>query len=211
MQKLLISATTFEVQPFLTENDFKQIEKNQFQKGDSTVLITGIGLMETAFQLTSFLTEKKVDFVLQAGVAGAYNNGLELGQLVEVTSEQYGDMGAEDHKNFLSTSQIPLPMPSIFKEDKIQNQQHYPSLQAVSAISVNTTAGNTRTIANRELLFNAEIETMEGLALFRIAKALNIPFSQVRTISNYVEPRNKANWKMQLAIKQLNEFLVQEF
>jgi futalosine hydrolase len=38
-----------------------------------------------------------------------------------------------------------------------------------------------------------------------------IPFAELRAISNYVEPRNRDNWKMKEAIENLNTILIELF
>jgi len=48
---------------------------------------------------------------------------------------------------------------------------------------------------------------MEGAAFFYVCQLQKIPHIQIRSISNYVEPRNRANWNISLAIKNLNEVL----
>jgi futalosine hydrolase len=50
---------------------------------------------------------------------------------------------------------------------------------------------------------------MEGAALHYMGRDLNIPFIQIRAVSNYVGERNKAKWEMQEAIYNLNETLLQ--
>jgi futalosine hydrolase len=49
---------------------------------------------------------------------------------------------------------------------------------------------------------------MEGAAVFYVAGMLDIPVIQLRTISNYVEPRNRGAWKIQEAIQVLNDLLI---
>jgi len=56
--------------------------------------------------------------------------------------------------------------------------------------------------------YGAVVESMEGAALHFICREANIPFIQIRAISNYVGERNKAHWKMKEAIEALNEVLV---
>ena len=51
---------------------------------------------------------------------------------------------------------------------------------------------------------NPQIESMEGAAFFYACKIARIPCLQIRSISNYVERRNKASWDILLAIKTLN-------
>jgi futalosine hydrolase len=45
---------------------------------------------------------------------------------------------------------------------------------------------------------------MEGAAVLYVAEMLDIPAIQIRSISNYVEPRNRENWKIKEAIENLN-------
>jgi len=45
--------------------------------------------------------------------------------------------------------------------------------------------------------------------LHYIGRDLSIPFIQIRAVSNYVGERNKAKWKMQEAIYNLNETVLQ--
>ena len=37
---------------------------------------------------------------------------------------------------------------------------------------------------------------------------MQVPFLEIRSISNHVEPRNRAAWDIPLAIGQLNEVLI---
>ncbi|NCW13547.1 MAG: hypothetical protein EBV82_10420 [Chitinophagia bacterium] len=57
--------------------------------------------------------------------------------------------------------------------------------------------------------YKASLESMEGAALHYMGRDLNIPFIQIRAVSNYVGERNKAKWKMKEAIYNLNETLLQ--
>ena len=57
--------------------------------------------------------------------------------------------------------------------------------------------------------YKSQIESMEGAALHYIGRDLSIPFIQIRAVSNYVGERNKAKWKMQEAIYNLNETVLQ--
>jgi futalosine hydrolase len=36
----------------------------------------------------------------------------------------------------------------------------------------------------------------------------NVPYIQLRSVSNYIEPRNRASWKIPLAVKNLNDTLI---
>ncbi len=52
------------------------------------------------------------------------------------------------------------------------------------------------------------VESMEGAALHYVCLMENIPFLQIRTVSNLMGERDKTRWKIKEAIKSLNESLV---
>ena len=49
---------------------------------------------------------------------------------------------------------------------------------------------------------------MEGAALHYVARESNIPFVQIRAISNYIGERDKSKWEMKSAIDNLNQTLI---
>ncbi len=209
MSTIIISATSQEIEPLLSHSKCNQYSKNEYKVNDVLVIITGIGLLETTYNLLTRITPS-VDLILQVGIAGAYNNTLKLGEVVEVVSEQYGDLGAENHDSFLTLKEIGLTSSSLYEDGKIINPPYFNQLKNVDSISVNTVAGSAKTIEERQRLFNPDIENMEGLALFRVCKAKGIRCAQIRSISNVVEPRNRDNWELPLAVKQLNQFIMEE-
>jgi len=56
-------------------------------------------------------------------------------------------------------------------------------------------------------LFNADVESMEGAAFLFSCLTSKVPCFQVRSISNYVEERDKTRWNLELAFKNLNKAL----
>ena len=52
---------------------------------------------------------------------------------------------------------------------------------------------------------------MEGAAFFQACMTEGVAFSEIRAISNYVEPRNRDNWKIAEAIENLNKTLIELF
>jgi futalosine hydrolase len=49
---------------------------------------------------------------------------------------------------------------------------------------------------------------MEGAAIAMVCEKENIPYLQVRSISNYVTKRNTNEWNIPLAIKNLNASII---
>ncbi|HRK26488.1 MAG TPA: futalosine hydrolase [Chitinophagales bacterium] len=227
MRLLLIVATVAEVEPFLNRWNATlaaqrphvtyRLQINRFR---ITVVVTGAGIMHTTYHTTCALLQRPYVMAVQAGIAGAYNPSLSLGQVVQVTSEQIADLGAEDNQQFIPVSKMPFFNPDAFpfQNGILDNwtlpQEKLPALNqlaTVKGITVNTVAGNNNTIAQRSSLFLPDVESMEGAAFFYTCAMQHIPFCQVRSISNYVAPRNTNNWLTQDAINNLCNFLSKLF
>src|SRR5436309_1482971 len=101
MKMLIVAATVGEVAPF---TDYLHRSAHT----GAVVLISGVGMVATTYALTKHLGSNKYDIAIQAGVAGSYDPGLALGSLVFVTADQYGDLGAEDHENYLDIFEMGL-------------------------------------------------------------------------------------------------------
>jgi futalosine hydrolase len=76
-------------------------------------------------------------------------------------------------------------------------------MRAVSGITVNTVHGDEESIARVRERFDPDVETMEGAAFMYACLIHGVPFAQVRAVSNMVERRNRAAWKLDEAISNL--------
>jgi futalosine hydrolase len=209
MKILLVSATKFEIFPVLKElkkvSATRVLTHCRFGKHTVDVLITGVGMTATAFQLGKILN-KKYDLAINAGVAGSFKKNIQPGEVVNVTNDCFADLGAEDGERFLTLKEMGLDE-VISKKIKAKSLKSLSVLKKVKGISVNTVHGNAVSIRKVVKKFNPDIESMEGAAFFFACGQAKVSCVQVRAISNYVERRNKKNWKLVLAIKNLNVFL----
>lgn len=220
MRILLVAATSFEVAPTYEwlQLQCQQIGNHHFKKDflEVQVLITGVGLPLTTYALTKALqTSKPFDLLINAGIAGAINAKLEIGQVLQVTSDQFADLGVEEaNGDFTSMHALDL-LPSNqypFSGGKLLNPNADASfLPSVTAISVNKVHGYPPSIEQLKENYEADIESMEGAAFFYVCLMEQVKFLQIRSISNYVEARNRDNWNIPLALKNLNEVLVGMF
>jgi len=215
---LLVSATGAEIAP-LTEyiaGGWEQLDEQQFTNGVHRIqfLITGVGMMHTTYALTRLLQQQQFDFALQAGIAGSFNRDIPLGTTVQVTTEMLGDLGAEDHYNFHDVFDLGLAAPdeSPFQNRRLLAPAHSfteaAGLQKVSSLSINTVTGSSFTATARYERFGCDLESMEGAAFFFVCLKEGIPFGQIRSISNYVEARDRSGWKIKEAVVALNQQLI---
>ena len=217
MKILLVAATVFEILPQLNRLGLSNMPgPGQAIQSDGLeihFLVTGVGMHATAWHLASVLSQKSFDLVINAGVAGALDPNLNPGEVVFVVSEQFGDLGAEDADgSFLSLSDMGLLSPNTppFSEGKLINPraEDVQFLPGVQGITVNTVTGTKASIEEiRKRFPEAQIETMESAAVFFGCLESQTPFMGIRSISNYVEPRNRDNWELEKAIQSLNSTL----
>lgn len=218
MRLLVAAATTFELEPLqqYLEQHFERVKDRHYRRQNLEMLIciTGIGSMQTVFNLTEDIHAFEPHFCLQAGVAGAFDRSLPLGGVVIVQEELLGDLGVEDNGRFRDMFDIGLmdaqQRPFVHKK-LINTFGDFPlklNLPFVSALTVNTVSGTESTISSRAEHYTCALESMEGAAFHYVCLRKKIPFLQVRSISNYVEPRDKSKWKMKEAIEKLNQWLI---
>ena len=219
MRLLIVAATPYEVLPLqeYLESNFEQLEEGLFKREELQIqlLITGVGQMLTAFALGSILSTQSFDLLLNAGVAGAFDRNLKLGAVVNVVSEQFGDLGAEDrdgsfidiHELGLIDGNAPPFEKSILANPTVMQFDFLPNVKGVTINKVHGSNENVTFIQKKYP--NIQIESMEGVAFFYAALMANVPFLQIRAISNYVEARNRAAWELGLAIEELNKVLVE--
>ncbi len=215
MKILIVSATEKEILPLKNKLKTKTSEAcilkySGIKDFSVDFLVTGIGSTLTTYALTKKISIKKYDIIINAGIAGSFNTALKIGDVVNVYSDEFADLGIEDknefftlfEKGFIKKDELP------FTDCKLSNPAELSlNLKNVSGITVNTTHGNKNSIELFKNKFKADIETMEGAAFFYVCLNENVKFLQIRAISNYVEERNNANWDIPLAINNLNEKL----
>lgn len=206
VKKLLVVGATkkeYELVQQWVEGEYKGKSKFDF-------LETGVGMMTSTYHLTMLLARKNYDLVIQLGIAGSFSKQFAVGDVVEVTKEKFGDLGAEDNDDFITIHDLGFSTEqNIFTDGAIENPTVYTDLKTAVGLTVNKSSGAAKTIARRKKIFNPDIETMEGGSFFYVCKQLNQPCLQIRGISNCVTPRNKEEWEMPMAIENVNKYLIQ--
>jgi futalosine hydrolase len=203
MKTLVVAATIDEVRGVylhfgLSESRFA--EANGFD-----ILITGVGMTATAFALGRQL-QAGYKQVLNLGIAGAFDRNIALGDLVYVTSDLFSELGAENGTEFISIDALGFGSARVETNAVINPRLN--GLRKGNGITVNTVHGERESIEKVIQRFNPMVESMEGAAVLYACAQYKIPAIQVRSISNYVETRNRDNWKIGLAIKNLNDWAI---
>ena len=225
MQILVVVATEFEVSQVISELRIEaQESRTKSQESgnegqdfglktlDFELLITGVGMVATAFALGRHLATNNYDLVVNLGVAGSFDRSIAEGELLEITKDTLAELGAEDDNDFIPIETLGFGGATFYPSTKLAdlyNLFNTFNLRQATSITVNTVHGNETSIYKVAERLNAQLESMEGAAFFYACKEFNVPCIQIRAVSNYVEKRNRENWNIGLAIKNLNTFAVE--
>lgn len=148
------------------------------RRPDLDIRICGIGAVETATEVARILRTEREPLLL-CGIAGAYDRNLAKGDVVAVTEERFAYLSTGYDRSYLASMVVEgLPM----------------------------VRSNTVSHCSQEA-DGAEIENMEGAALFSLAQAEGVACGEIRAISNYVG-EERSEWNIELALERLTETII---
>lgn len=212
MRVVITAATAGEWMP-----SFQQIsslytgESNRFKVSFHQ---SGVGMLASSVALTRLAIEEKPDLIIQAGIAGCFDNNAALGKVVVVKDDMAADIGVAEDGKWKDIFDLKLEKPNNAPHQKKKLPNHFLDrynllkLPEVSAITINEITTSPQRTQQLVKKYNPFIESMEGAALHYVGRTFNIPFIQIRATSNYIGERNKANWKIKESIGNLNQALL---
>jgi futalosine hydrolase len=212
MNCLLVAATAPEIAVFL--DHYRHTDKTSFVDINIDVLVTGVGLMATAYSLTRQFALRRPDLVIQAGIGGCFDKKIPLGSVLAVKQDTIADLAVIEQNELKTMFTLGLADPNQFPYTKgwLVNRDKgifkRNKLKAVNAITINQVTTDPAIIKLYTKHFKPVVESMEGAALHYVCLEESVPFLQLRSISNYIGERNKAKWKMKDAIGNLNKELI---
>ncbi len=176
---------------------------------------SGIGMLASSISLMKMFTQETPTLIIQVGIAGCFDKKIPLGKVFAVNNDFAGDIGVMENKVWKDLFDMKLDKPNDPPYEKKSlpnpwlNQFNLLKLPAKKGVTVNTISTDKNQIQLLGGRYKAVLESMEGASLHYMGRDLTIPFIQIRAVSNYVGERDKSKWKIQEAIYNLNETLLQ--
>jgi len=179
---------------------------------------SGIGMTNAAHAVTLMAEILKPDLIILFGIGGAYpGSGLAVGDIALADTEIYGDCGVIEEKGFRDMRAIGFPLlkkgrKEFFNEFPLKGnllKKAEKILGVRSGRFVTVCAGTRSKKRAKELekRWSGIVENMEGAAAAHIALLYDIPFLEIRGISNIAgDPPGK--WKKELAAEECQEAVV---
>jgi futalosine hydrolase len=216
---LLITATALEAAPLKRAlpwqpRPFCLGELYALPGGELYLAHLGVAKVNTAAGLALALQRLAPEAVVQFGIGGAFAaSGLPLGAVAVASGEVHMDTGVQLEHGWQSMEALGFPLlqgpPPRFNDLPTDPALSAALAEAARAPRVlfgtsESVTGSLRAAKRLYERFGAAIESMEGAAAAQICAALEVPFAEVRGVSNYVGERDKTRWHLQSAIGAVN-------
>lgn len=176
------------------------------------LVIGGMGKTNAAQALTALLESREVAGIVSFGVGGAFpGSDLATGDVALATLEVYGDEGVATPQGWISTESIGIPLLDLdgaraYNRFALDAGRVADAGRALERAGIRSVAGPFVTVSccsgttalGEELRarFGGICESMEGAACAHVAALYGTPFVEVRGISNLVEDRDLARWRL---------------
>ena len=142
-------------------------------RGDLDIRICGVGVVEAAMAVAKIIEEAHPEAIILCGIAGAYDSTLNVGDVVAVEVEQTATLPKLYQKSYSATLSLPL----------------------MAVVS------NTVMAVGAEAC-GAQVENMEGAAVFALCADRGVKCAQIRAISNYTTDSREL-WDIPAALEAL--------
>jgi len=182
---------------------------------DVILLPGGMGKTNAAHALTALLETRAVSGVIGFGIGGAYpGSGMEIGSIALATSAIYGDEGVEAPDGWISTEAIGIPLwraegtprfndfpldAALVESARAALEHAGMNVRTGPFVTVSACSGTGALGRERAARFGAVCEGMEGAALAHVAAIYQVPFLELRAVSNHVEDRDMSRWRIREA------------
>ena len=195
--------------------------------GQPVVLcIGGMGKVNAAHTATLAVTRFAPTALIVFGIGGAYpSSGAQVGDVTIATEEIAGDEGVLTNDGFKDTEYIGIPLLKTTASGIYNTYAATPSLVALASatlarqpsagavhagafVTLSTCTGTIDRARELEQRYRALCENMEGAAAAHVAIAHDLPWLEVRGISNIVEDRDLVKWDIPRAARAVQHAVV---
>lgn len=197
---LLTAATEFELRAFAEAGGAARQVRT---------LLTGIGPVETAFNLSAALhgVAGAVRAVLNFGIAGAFpDSGAGLLDICLAEEEVLGDFGICLPERIERFAERGLTVRDRFVLDQGLRTAAAHALTAAGLpcrsgvfVTVSSSSGTAARARQLERQYQGLCENMEGAAAARVCEAFGLPCLELRCVSNMAGERDKKQWRLREA------------
>ena len=207
---LLAKTVVAKITPFGSQS----VVAGKLADRDILLCVGGMGKVNAAHAATLLLTHFLPEALLIFGVGGAYpSSGAAVGDIALAKEEIAGDEGVLTVDGFKDIEYIGLPLlttatsviyttyhasESLLNQTKnvLVLQREAGAVRVGPFVTLSTCTGTAARARELEDRYHGLCENMEGAAAAQVALYHNVPWLEVRGISNLVEDRDLKKWNI---------------
>ncbi|GHU95102.1 futalosine hydrolase [Bacteroidia bacterium] len=199
---LIVAATEIELAP---------LRQCLQHRTDIDFAVTGVGVLQTTYNLTRWLAAQHYQWAVCVGIAGSFVPHLQTGDVTLVHTERLDDLSNSQYmqgfegafaRGLTDANQPPFVNEKLLCAYTTAVNEKLRFVETQS-LTVSLLAQNAAQAQERHSFYGTAIETMEGAAFFYVCSLQNVPFVELRSISNRVGVADKAQWNVPLALERL--------
>jgi futalosine hydrolase len=184
------------------------VQKGLAPHGSITVVPVGVGMAVAAAGTAKLLTlaDGRYRGVISAGIGGGI--GVEAGGTVLAARSVAADLGADSPDGFISLDELGFGSATHRVDQRLLTalREALPGAVVGDVLTVNTVTGTKQRLADLMQRHPAAVaEAMEGYGVACAAAQAQVPFAELRTVSNPVGPRDRAAWRIGDALQALTK------
>lgn len=190
---IFISLQKFISQLQLIDNYGKNYARFQLAENEFDILISGYGGSIASHWINKAIQRKNYDLVIHIGRSYALNDKSEVGSLVNVIDDYFGDVGFIFDSGFQSFFDFELISKDEhpFKNGILENSSDYSeiltSFRKVSGMTCNTIPANLFQIGEIYIKNYPEVISSEGAAVLYACLESNIDLIQLSYVASDIE------------------------
>jgi futalosine hydrolase len=190
----------------------KTIYEGRLANQEICLCVGGMGKVNAAHAATLLFTQFRPEVLILFGIGGAYPaSGAQVGDIALAQEEIAGDEGVLTLDGFKDTEYVSIPLAraagcnffNCFPASETLLDRARRAVALVmdgrrihtgTFVTLSTCTGTSNRAAELDTHYNGLCENMEGAAAAQVATLHNIPWLEIRGISNIVEDRDLNKW-----------------
>ncbi|NUR29901.1 MAG: futalosine hydrolase [Catenulispora sp.] len=175
-----------------------------------TVIVTGAGPAAAATGSAWVLASEPYELAVSVGIGGGFPPRAPIGSVAVSTRVAAADLGADSPDGFLPIEELGFA-PRVEQPDERWSKRIATALGEAglnvvtgAVLTVSTATGTAERAAELTRRYpDAAAEAMEGFGVASAATIAELPFVEIRAISNAVGPRDREAWRIGEALEVL--------
>ncbi len=186
------------------------------------LLVTGPGMANTVHGVAVAIAAKRPRLIIQTGCGGGFaQSGIDIGDVAIASAEIDAQLGLEQAGAGISIDTLPFPVirrhgREIFNCYPVAKKEFNNALATLKTrfsesdttvfagpfITVTTITASTGRAGDLYRRHGALVENMEGSGAAPVAALHDLPFLEIRAVSNGVGERDKSKWDLPLSFER---------